>query len=58
MLRRCDNQFMDNATSYINCLDHLDSLHFSSVIGQYTSKAMDLQRLILLQQLYEAHYLN
>ena len=55
MLRRCDNQFLDNASSYINSLDHLDSLHFSSDAGQCTSKAMDLR---LLQQLYEAHRLN
>ena len=58
MLRRCDDQFVDNASSYINYLDHLDSLHFSSVVRQCTSKAMDLQRLRLLQQLYEAHRLN
>ena len=25
MLRRCDDQFVDNASSDINCLDHLDS---------------------------------
>ena len=56
MLRRCDNQFVDNASSYINCLDHLDSLRFSSDVVECTSKAMDLQR--LLQQLYEAHRLN
>ena len=58
MLRRCDDQYVDNASSYINCLDHLGSLHFSSDVGQCTSKAMDLQRLGLLQQLYEAHRLN
>ena len=56
--RRCDDQFVDNASSYINSLDHLDSLHFSSDVGQCISKAMDLQRLRLLQQLYEAHRLN
>ena len=58
MLRRSDDQFVYNASSYINSLDHLDSLHLSSDIGQCTSKAMDLQRLRLLQQLYEAHRLN
>ena len=58
VLRRSDDQFMDNASYYINILDHLDSLHFSSDVGQCTSKAMDLQRLRLLQQLYEAHHLN
>ena len=58
VLRICDDQFVDNARSYINCLDHLDSLPFSSDIRQCTSKAMDLQRLRLLQQLYEAHRLN
>ena len=58
MLRRSDDQFVYNASSYINSLDHLDSLHFSSDVGQCTSKAMDLQRLRLLQQLYEAHRLN
>ena len=58
MLKRCDDQFVDNASSYINYLDHLDSLHFSSDVGQCTSKAMDLQRLRLSQQLYEAHRLN
>ena len=58
VLRRCDDQFMDNTSSYINSLDHLDSLRFSSAIGQCTSKAMDLQRLRLLQQLYVAHRLN
>ena len=58
MLRRSDDQFVYNASSYINSLDHLDSLHFSSDVGQCTSKAMDLQRLRLLQQLYEAHHLN
>ena len=58
MLRRCDDQFVDKTSSYINCLDHLDSLHFSSDVGQCTSKAMDLQRLRLLQQLYEAYHLN
>ena len=58
MLRRSDDQFMDNASSYINSLYHLDSLHFSSDVGECTSKAMDLQRLRLLQQLYEADRLN
>ena len=58
MLRRSDDQFVYNASSYINSLDHLDSLHLSSDVGQCTSKAMDLQRLRLLQQLYEAHRLN
>ena len=50
VLRRRDDRFVDNASSYINSLDHLDSLHFSSDVGQCTSKAMDLQRLRLLQQ--------
>ena len=58
MLRRSDDQFVYNASSYINSLDHLDTLHLSSDVGQCTSKAMDLQRLRLLQQLYEAHRLN
>ena len=58
MLRKCDNQFVDNASSYINCLGLLDSLHFSSDVGQCTSKAMNPQRLRLLQQLYEARHLN
>ena len=58
MLRRSDDQFVYNASSYINSLDHLDSLHLSSDIRQCTSKAKDLQRLRLLQQLYEAHPLN
>ena len=57
-MRRCDDQFVDNANSYINNLDNLDSLHFSSDVRQCKSKAMDLQRLRLLQQLYEAHRLN
>ena len=58
VLGRSDDQFVDNASSYINSLDNLDSLHFSSDVEQCTSKAMDLQRLRLLQQLYEAHRLN
>ena len=49
VLRRCDDQFVDNASSYINSLDHLNSLHLSSDVGQCASKAMDLQRLRLLQ---------
>ena len=43
--RRSDDHFVYNASSYINSLDHLDSLHLSSDVGQCTSKAMDLQRL-------------
>ena len=57
MLRRRYGQIKDNADSYINPLDHLDSFHFSSDVGLCTSKAMDLQRLRLLQQMYAAHRL-
>ena len=48
MLRRHDDQIVD----------HLHLFHFSSDVRHCTLKAMDLQRLRLLQQMYEAHCLN
>ena len=58
MLRRHNDQIVDTADPFINPLDHLDSFPFSLDVRQCTTKAMDLQRLRLLQQMYKAHHLN